>query len=163
MVKPTTNGLSWSLWQIQLWPRKLKKWRWGTDSFVNKVFCRLQKGRNFLKKKLYQQHSYPPSAATKRPTACEPPPPVSTNSTSDTMTLSSSTEPQPMQTASPRAWSTSMSAQPQFLHTFGLMALPPSLMGNEIMSSSQCITTSMKSCLSNASLKNLFLVYFRIL
>lgn len=51
MVKPTTNGLSWSPWQIQLWPRKLKKWRWWTDSFVNKVFCRLQKGRNFVFKK----------------------------------------------------------------------------------------------------------------
>lgn len=57
------------------------------------------------------------------------------------MTLSSRTEPQPMQTASPRAWSTSMSVQPQFLHTPGLMAPPQSLMGNNGVSSSWGLLT----------------------
>lgn len=69
-----------------------------------------------------------PSEETNCPTASEPPPPDSTNSTSETMMLSSSTEPQPMQTASPRAASTSMSELPQCLHTLELM-LPHSERG----------------------------------
>lgn len=112
-------------------------------SLVNKVLLTCTKTQTTLKKK--KQLSFQaPSAATKRPTACDPPPPVSTNSTSDTMTLSSRTEPQPMQTASPRAWSTSMSVQPQFLHTPGLMAPPQSLMGNNGVSSSCGLVTLFK-------------------
>ena len=62
-----------------------------------------------------------PSAETNWPTADEPPPLFSTNVTSETMILSSKTEPQPIQTASPRAWSMSMSVPPQFLHWRELM------------------------------------------
>lgn len=54
-----------------------------------------------------------PSSDTNWPTADEPPPLFSTNCTSDTMMLSSSTEPQPVHTASPRAASNSMSVPPQ--------------------------------------------------
>ena len=62
-----------------------------------------------------------PSAETNWPIADEPPPLFSTNWTSDTMMLSSRTDPQLMHTALPRAWSTSMSEHPQVLHTRELM------------------------------------------
>lgn len=67
----------------------------------------------------------PPSSDTNCPTADEPPPLFSTNCTSDTMMLSSSTEPQAVHTASPRAASSSMSVPPQVRHTRPVMVGPP--------------------------------------
>lgn len=64
---------------------------------------------------------FSPSAETNCPTAEETPPLPSTNWTSETIMLSSRTEPQPVHTALPRAWSTSMSEPPQVLHTRELM------------------------------------------
>lgn len=64
-----------------------------------------------------------PSAETNWPTAEDTPPLPSTNWTSDTMMLSSSTEPQLVHTALPRAWSTSMSEPPHVLHSRELMVV----------------------------------------
>ena len=63
-----------------------------------------------------------PSEETNWPTAEVTPPLPSTNWTSETMMLSSNTEPQLVQTAFPLAWSRSISAHPQALHTLGLIA-----------------------------------------
>lgn len=73
-----------------------------------------------------------PSAETNCPTAEDTPPLPSTNWTSDTMMLSSRTEPQPVHTALPRAWSTSMSDPPQVLHTRELMVEVRGQLGLEV-------------------------------
>lgn len=62
-----------------------------------------------------------PSTDTNCPTAEDTPPLPSTKVTSETMMLSSSTEPQLVQTALPRAWSTSTSVPPHVTHVLELM------------------------------------------
>lgn len=64
------------------------------------------------------------SAATNWPTALAVPCAASSNWISDTIMLSSITEPQFVHTASPRPQSTSMSDEPQFLH-FKLLDIVP--------------------------------------
>lgn len=89
-------------------------------------------------------HRLAPSRETNCPTAEEPPPLFSTNCTSETMMLSSSTEPHPVQTASPRAESTSMSEPPQAAHT-----RPP-----DILTGRQAGATSPQRAEPLASLSN---------
>lgn len=63
-----------------------------------------------------------PSEETNWPTTDDAPVLCSWNDTSDTIILSSSTDPQLVHTESPLAWSCSMSVPPQLEHTVGMVA-----------------------------------------
>lgn len=69
------------------------------------------------------QNKFLPSEETNCPMALDPPRLFSWNWTSETMMLSSSTDPQPIQTASPRAWSMSISLPPQFEQTCDIIPI----------------------------------------
>lgn len=69
------------------------------------------------------QNRFLPSEETNCPMALDPPRLFSWNWTSETMMLSSSTDPQPIQTASPRAWSMSISLPPQFEQTCDIILI----------------------------------------
>lgn len=71
------------------------------------------------------QNRFLPSEETNCPMALDPPRLFSWNWTSETMMLSSSTDPQPIQTASPLAWSMSISLPPQFEQTCDIILITP--------------------------------------
>ena len=79
---------------------------------------------NFVKRvleKFIVERTFLPSDETNCPIALAPPILFSWNCTSEMMMLSSRTEPHPMHTASPRAWSISMSLPPQFEQTWDIL------------------------------------------
>ena len=77
------------------------------------------------------QNRFLPSEETNCPMALDPPRLFSWNWTSETMMLSSSTDPQPIQTASPRAWSMSISLPPQFEQTCDIILITPLVFFNK--------------------------------